>query len=363
MSALNKVGRELVIELLNRDNFTNLTFDDINFGSPEALVVTADIRNTKLEVSAVDGGRFRGRDVVTYWRLALDEVLVGTNREITAEGVTNTLELLDIINQRYDLMITHEDVVVEEIDTTTLPMKYLLRTIPGSYGYIKDVELDLVDSKTELSEVITITLLEQAFYPGLSDLTIGNPTFTDANGDLLSAPTFSPGGVSVISNDELEVYLGIHTMDSSVTHTPLAGVYTVDLATGLSWFLDVGVGLTDTTRVTDILDEYKVELSLAYEFGGTIHMELVKDSEQDVGWAINGSSASFDAIYEFDGKIVADSINTSWMRDIIKHANVTENGSLLDQWNVKLSIKPLSSASVKPIDLNVVLIITDSTIV
>ena len=350
---LNKIGKDLVLELLNRDNNKNYNFNHIVFGVPKALPVSPDYRNTEVKVTAKLGGPYRGEEYITYWRLHLDEVLVGTNTEIMAEGITNTLELLDILNKRYNLKLSPEDVVIEAIDTTILPKKYMLRTKLDSYAYIGQVELSLIDSKLELKEVLPINFLPNGFYPSKTEMTLGGLSFLTSNGKLLSAPKFTGSNAYQCNNGELEIYAGIHIQDPTYEILPVDGTYEFVLDPLYTWELDVGFGLLSSERGVDVLALYELSANIAYADGGSVDMAVVTDSNNDVGWSILGSLPSIDFLYARGREVLADSIDLGWLKDIVRHAVANQAGSLYGTWTIRIEAKPIKSIGLKPLALEI----------
>lgn len=354
MSILNKIGKDLVLALLNRDNRKSFTFNDIQFSPPIALPVTPDFRNTRTTVSAKPGSVYRGEKVVSYWRLDVARLFVGPNGRLNGEGVTNTLELLDRINARFDMRMTADDVLVENIDTSILPMKYVLKTHPSSFAYIGNVELELVNSLIDLGEVIAMDYMSGVDYPIDPELSEGNLTYLDVNGYLLSAPGVADDTMTKSSNNEIEIYGGFHIQDPNFFVTPLAGVYNIDLADTDEWFLDTGFGLLAGARDVELATLYDIDVDVRHSQGGGVRLTLTKDDEGTYGWSIAGSTNSADLIYQERGGIVADTVSLAWFHEAMNHIASNSVGALLGTFFVTIRAIPKRTIIVKPVTISLI---------
>lgn len=350
MSNLNKVGIELVLELINRDNRTTFTFDDILLSPPVALAVTADFRNTKTTVSAKPYGKYRGQETVAYWRLDLARLFVDPNNRVNGEGVTNTLELLDRINARYGTLMTADDVIVEDIDTTILPITYTLKTLPGSFAYIGQVDIDLRNALEDLGEVIEFDIMAGVEYPVDPELKEGGLTFVDESGNLLSAPGVSQDPMTNTNNGEIEIYTGVHLSDVGVKLMPEAGVYEFDFVTNDRWYLDVGFGLLPGARAGNIEELYDIDVSIIHALGGNTLMQLVRQPDDIYGWSIDGSIPSIDLGYQEDN-VLADTLESGWFTNEIPLAEIAESGSLVGDFTVVVRATPIKSIQVSPLEI------------
>lgn len=354
MTILNKIGRELVIDLINRDNNTSLTFDDVLFSLPTALSVTADFRNTVVDVIPKNTAKYKSTQKIVYWRLYLDKLIQDNDRIIPALGVTDTSELIDILNAMYNLKMTLDDVILEDIDTTIFPVSYVLKSHPNSYAYIGQVELTLTDKLIDLSEVVSKDLIAGIDYPMDPELSEGNVSFLDQSGFLLSAYGIVDSGMTVTNNGEIEVYSGVHTQDRNIVVMPTAGVYNMDLADTDEWYLDLGFGLYSGARAEDILELYDIDVTVTYALGGSASLRLIKDEDSNHAWSINGALPSADLVYSTNDKVAADSINMAWFKDAVAHTAVNSMGTIIGTFYINVRALPIKSIVVKPISLDIV---------
>lgn len=277
---LKKLGRLLVLEILNRDNGENLTFDDVVFNEPIPLVVNEGIRNTRLLVERAVGSNYRNSKEIKYWRLDISKIITDPYRTLPGQGLTNTSQLVRLLNDFYDLALDQEDIIHEAIDTTTLPITYTLRTNSLSYAYIGSVELELSNDLVSLPLVIKQNILEDFITPIYETDLSGQVVGSESTGELPGLEGVYDTNFSVIQNGEMQLAAGI-VIGSDVSVGPtVEGVNRtlIDLHLGetLNWNLVMMVStltqgrLHEEAKLTDFgavnLNIKHVENGLQYTF-------------------------------------------------------------------------------------------------
>jgi hypothetical protein len=250
---LKKLGRLLVLELLNRENETELTFDDVVFKTPTPLVVNEGIRNTSLTVSHVVGSNYREEQTVKYWRLDIGKIVTEPFRVIPGIGVTSTKDIVNLLNDFYDLALDQEDIIYETIDTTTLPVQYKLKTNSLSYAYIGTVDLELSNELIPLRTVVRTNVLDDYLTAVLDDTLKGN-VIGAINGELLDFNSVQDVNFSVAENGEIQTALAVATgTDVNVGPNVLsiAPVMNIQVAETGNWVLLFCTSLLTTNRLAD----------------------------------------------------------------------------------------------------------------
>lgn len=134
-----------LLALINRDNVSSITLDDLVISSPVTLV--EGLRNTSIDVSApTDSPTYRGSYSFNYNRLNLQSLPIPPSIEIpiggTVESVKNELATLaGLIPSEVMFSITEFPTfgaLGEEAQTTLLSKE-------GSYTYIGQVPITLIN--------------------------------------------------------------------------------------------------------------------------------------------------------------------------------------------------------------------------
>lgn len=135
---LNQPSKSAVLQLLNRDNNTNIGFDKIAFGIP-APAPSGYIRNTKMRVSSIPGSGFKNFVDVYYNRISLAAFFITNPLTIDPIGPDTTYDLLAYLNTNFGIHLDQEDVVLETISSSYVNLK----AHPNSYTWIGSVNIQL----------------------------------------------------------------------------------------------------------------------------------------------------------------------------------------------------------------------------
>lgn len=135
---LNQLAKDAVLALLNRDNKTNLTFEQISFSLP-MVTPTGLKRNTKITVSAISGNRLKGSVAMHYNRILLNDYFVVDPLPLSILDVTTTWELIPHLNNQFDLVLTPDDIIQEPI----IDNDVTIRASSHSYAWIGSVNVVL----------------------------------------------------------------------------------------------------------------------------------------------------------------------------------------------------------------------------
>lgn len=154
MTQFTKPSVDLLIDLINTDNSLSLKKSDLTIGAPANNTDSTHNRNTIVKLTAKDSAAFEGSANVYYNRVAIASVLkAAMSYEVAASGVT-TSTLLPLINKQFSVDLTEDDVVVESIDTSTLPKTYTLKAAANSYAFTGTVDISLTAEKGDLDSMV-----------------------------------------------------------------------------------------------------------------------------------------------------------------------------------------------------------------
>lgn len=312
-STLNKVGKDLVLDLLNKDNQATLssalTFQQVNFSLPQAIANPTSplqkrgpsgeilYRNTRVLVTARPGAPFIGSKTVDYHRIDVDVLFRAPYRSLMGNGITSSLDLVQMLNNRFGLQLEAGDIVIEPIDTTTLPTTYVMKMTPECYSFRGQVEFELIADLPDLEELILVNLLEGFHYAPAQEDDVGNPHHVTGSGQLMAMfGQHSVPGASMLKsdNEELEVFAAIFDADlANVTPVlPVGGTFSLDITGNRRLAMAFGAGLLSELRGSDLVNMYDIQLEVRKDNGEdgveTLLITLKNDSNNQLVWDVNG---------------------------------------------------------------------------
>lgn len=362
MSLLNKSGLELVLDLINRDNniVPPLTFDEVVFEAPVKLVVNEGIRNTSMRVLPAPGSKLRNEKTVKYWRIYLDRIMTAEERVFPGLGITNTRDLVELINQRYNLAMDHNDVVYEPIDTTTLPIEYTIKATDFSYAYVGEVTVTLDSNLTNLSSVLTERRVVD--FLGRTELTneFGNLAVSTDGLFQVANTTITDTNFVKIDNAEFELGFGvIKGSDINLGNEailPVNNLYDVAIAPNENWNVVLSLSMLDLTRMAPagvIVDNYLVRVTLNWGNYAPMILDLVWDNNTGTyGWSINRSTPG--AFPLIEDKTNHRLVSYLEMKELLSVAFATQppatDWASLGNFDIHVTAIPLSAVYIKPIE-------------
>lgn len=290
MNNLNKIGKDLLLDLLNRDNGTSFTFNDVTFSAPQVIINPATFRNTKVAISAKPGGQYVGSKVVDYHRIDIAQLLKPQYRRVIGVGVSISTDLVPILNTRFGLQLEPSDIVAEPIDTSSMPVIYRLKFQPNCYSFIGEVDLELINDLPDLEELITVNLLDGFYYPSEPIISTAAPEYVTQAGHLLVGTGIEGNKMTLGINDEVEVFIGAHHSDVATNGmtTPVADVYQISVGQAEHWALTFGAGLLEEGRGNDLVLLYDLKVRVTLNNGATlpdyVEFTLKKNVDNRLVW-------------------------------------------------------------------------------
>lgn len=138
---------------INRTNNTTLTEDDVVLTTP---IHNLGETNTKITVIALPDSSYTGRFDWYYNRVYISKIF-GDNYptlQLTQDIFTVT-DLLDEIDRRYRIRLTHDDVINDNIPRYDTPGYFNIRMKDSSLGWLGTLRIKLVPVQDTLSTIIT----------------------------------------------------------------------------------------------------------------------------------------------------------------------------------------------------------------
>lgn len=144
-----KLPDEILIDLINADNGTQLKPGQLAFGTPSPMPEGAR-RNTELEVYAGVGSGFKGSVKIHYTRVPLSFKING-DLEFEIGDARQIRDLIPAINARYGIQLTSDDYVDAPLTKPLFgsPLTFVLQATPQCLVYIGQIELTTVNSVNE----------------------------------------------------------------------------------------------------------------------------------------------------------------------------------------------------------------------
>jgi hypothetical protein len=265
--ALNKPSHELVVDLINTDNTTTFTYDNLIIDEVIPFSGTNGI-NTRARVIPEEGIPYSGFQYMHYRRLDLavemqpDEGSGDLEIMVPNDGFVDTYEVCERLNVTYALQLGSDDVVYAPLDLSTLPVTIDLVAKSTSQAWVGQRSITFVVGRPMYSTTFSSTTLDGFVMPSsdVSSLTGPTastnvaPTFSDGAGHLrlLSGgnTTLSNVGFCVTTNGEVEVAGAIRV--TAVEVIPDSdNTYTVTLGGTQNWYVWVSLGmLAETASLT-----------------------------------------------------------------------------------------------------------------
>lgn len=154
---------ELMMSLINRDNGTNLTLDDVTFATPVVVddnTLALYNRNSSVRLKAKPGFSLFGARTFYYNRLDFGYFFRGAPVAIE-DSYVSPQEALDLINTPFNLNVSIEEIVTQSVgDFTRIVITNSLVYLPGTYVDIfpATVLLNEEDVSDMIHDYVNITL-------------------------------------------------------------------------------------------------------------------------------------------------------------------------------------------------------------
>lgn len=159
MSDFTKAPKQVLIDLINKDNNTSLTDQLISFGLPTAATGTNPTRNTDLTISAIPGSGYRGSVDLKYNRVQLNDFVGDKDLTFILGDATKLSDLIGEINALLTINLTEDD-----YQDVTLPAfqgtanethEVQLVASSDSIVYLGSLTIKIKGEEIELGSVVT----------------------------------------------------------------------------------------------------------------------------------------------------------------------------------------------------------------
>jgi len=139
---LAKPGHEILVDLINKDNQTDYSYDDLSFSRVQAIP-GGDPYNTSVDVSHVTRS---GSVTVEYNRLSLTQFFAGVSVEVPEQGYLDIVEALAEVNSRFGLLLDETHVQNEDLSfIESYPHTVTVYAQSDSLCYLDSFELTITE--------------------------------------------------------------------------------------------------------------------------------------------------------------------------------------------------------------------------
>jgi hypothetical protein len=160
----NKPAEILLLDLVNRDNHTDVTFDDIEFygikHNPDHPHIDT-WRDTRIECNAVAGSPYYGTQFFTYARIDIGKYLedYGVIR-ITPNNQKMISDLLPDLNERFELALRAEDIIDADLGIYVPPFAVKIKPKEYNLAWIGELTVLIADKRYEIGDLLAKNKLD-----------------------------------------------------------------------------------------------------------------------------------------------------------------------------------------------------------
>lgn len=170
----------IVLDLINEQNGTSLTREQLSFSDP----IAGDGKSTDLVVTALRGSGFRGTFPVTYNRVELTEVPHLADDETLEADVSKYSDVLTFINGKFGVNVGVTDVTINGVDLSVEDP-----VVDGQFD-----ETNIYDIVSKVKSLVWLGSTSVKLTPVRQDL---GETWPNGNPDGLNAPPSYPSNTAM----------------------------------------------------------------------------------------------------------------------------------------------------------------------
>jgi len=145
----------MLLEVINRENNTALTWDQIAAGYPETINTPLAVRDTRVLIYGLNGKGYNGNVTIEYNRIDTAVLFRNIVPFISTNPVKMLSDLLPFLNKKYGLSLTKDD--IEDQSVAELGDAFLLtvKVKPGCLAWQTDFALRFAKFLPNLKDVVT----------------------------------------------------------------------------------------------------------------------------------------------------------------------------------------------------------------
>lgn len=165
-SLLKKTPFQALVDIVNYNNGLNIQPGNVVFEN----MIPLDGRRTQITIRAlpVSGGvaAYTGQKTFVYKRLHVDESFSDADKNLTIRNPDSTQSLLNILADRYGILIDTSDFIIESIPSGAT--SYVLKANPASLRWVGQTTIAIIEPPPAIEDEITVVVLNGLVYDGYS---------------------------------------------------------------------------------------------------------------------------------------------------------------------------------------------------
>ena len=295
---LNKPSKEILVDLINRTNGSNLAAANVTFTAPEVEIDQVGYNTScKINLNAFPTAADALR--IYYNRIDFGAMFGQRYVAFTNSSYNSTDDLIPLINSAFGLGLTTDDIEVENFTASPLPYNVTIRAKATSLVYKGQFSVQLVSGA-----VTDPTPNAESFNQTLGAL------FQDANGGLLIDGTLPDGNFAKDVSPENGTITALRARSSILgliqsTGSPPNYDYSAIGATE-KWFVDLAAKFDVAGLPNPLNSYYDVSLTFTRSGGGSFTLTLNANYE-----LTNGALALPLSYVESNGQMIQTEIDMS----------------------------------------------------
>lgn len=171
---LAKTGQELVLDLVNAENNSEITVDQLMFGTPQA---GDEDGNTGLNLAAAPDSPWNKDVDIVYDRLDLNTLFHGQRAELSAPKGATKEDIVCHLNFTYDLKFTASEFDLTAVEDGELPELFKLKAKEGNLAYTGEMDIFVDLDRMPLSARLLKTDLNGFRYPNADEPSLNNVVY------------------------------------------------------------------------------------------------------------------------------------------------------------------------------------------
>lgn len=266
---LAKTGKELILELVNAENSSAITEEQLVFGNPEA---TDAEQNTKLNLAAAADAPWNSFVDVNYDRLDLSTLFHGERAEVSVPKAATPADIICHLNYTYGTRFDVNEFTVTPVEDGELPELYKVEALANNLAYSGtfDVFVDL--ERMPLSARILKTDLNGFMYEDPSRPSWRNPVVTEGP---LEVAGLAYQKKWTVTNADLNVELLFYTNDGTMTYSDVTKTLTFSRANNFT-YMGITLQPRESMTLAKLMEEYDVEVKIGKGDDKDVHLPLGK---------------------------------------------------------------------------------------
>lgn len=352
-------GEETLIKLLNDENGTTYTVNDVIIGAPTSSADTdyntdidITIKKEALPEGVVPEGEIGVLIPIHYNRLDMGRLFATKHLTLRfAESETiDSHALAAAIQKEVKVILETEgdgaDFVVDPIDSSKLPTSVLLRATETSLRFTGQFAVDV--AKAIVQDTTIITPVEE-----VANAPITAPAAIKADGTLQVGNGNPNGKLIVADNGELQIAVGARRFKNTLLVAPVDNEYTIVVGETSDWNFPYSFALLDKKNGSTITDLYDITLkATATTGGGVLNFALKREFGKLVFVDTANNLRIINGFVSGDQSVYQDIQRVSLYKAAFGSIETNDAGALLGEFTFEVKAVRKQATGIDPVVVN-----------